>query len=68
MKLREWDSIGRTYQERIKGFENENMILKDKNDILQVGFHHPVLILTYSHAYIISIERNITSSTLSLGT
>ena len=37
MKLRDWDSIGRTYQERIKGLENENMILKDKNEILQVG-------------------------------
>ena len=36
MKLRDWDSIGRTYQERIKGLENENMILKDKNEILQV--------------------------------
>ncbi|XP_028404960.1 centrosomal protein of 63 kDa-like [Dendronephthya gigantea] len=35
MKLRDWDSIGRTYQERIKGLENENMILKDKNQILQ---------------------------------
>ncbi|CAB4007756.1 Hypothetical predicted protein [Paramuricea clavata] len=35
MKLRDWDSIGRTYQERIKGLENENMILKDKNEILQ---------------------------------
>lgn len=36
MKLRDWDSIGRTYQERMKGLENENMILKDKNEILQV--------------------------------
>ena len=47
MKLRDWDSIGRTYQERIKGLENENMILKDKNDILQVGFWHTVVIKMY---------------------
>jgi hypothetical protein len=52
MKLRDWDSIGRTYQERIKGLENENMILKDKNEILQVGFQYPILIQNAMHAYI----------------
>ena len=40
MKLRDWDNIGRTYQERIKGLDNENMILKDKNEILQVRLQY----------------------------
>lgn len=35
-KLQDWDGIGKTYHERIKGLENENLILKDKNDILKV--------------------------------
>lgn len=54
MKLRDWDSIGRTYQERIKGLENENMILKDKNEILQVGFQYTLYLFRNiaMHAYI----------------
>ena len=37
MKMRNWDNLGRTHQERIKGLETENLTLKNKNDILQVS-------------------------------
>ena len=36
IKLREWDSVGRTYQGRVKGLEAENSTLKDKNEIQEV--------------------------------